>query len=156
MAPTSPVTPAVLLRFRIEIPKGGRLKRGALGEIEFLSPFACPYNYGSVPGTRGEDGDPEDVLVLGPRLKCGAEGEAKVWGQVRFTDAGVADPKWICGDRPPSSADILKLERFFRRYELAKRALHLGRAPWSSTRFDGLDLHDPQARLSPNPDPPGG
>ncbi|MCB1968088.1 MAG: inorganic diphosphatase, partial [Candidatus Accumulibacter sp.] len=47
----------------IEVPRGSFLKRGSLGRIDFLSPFPCPFNYGSVPNYLGLEGDLLDALV---------------------------------------------------------------------------------------------
>ncbi|MFV2070894.1 MAG: hypothetical protein ACC645_28340, partial [Pirellulales bacterium] len=52
----------------IEIPKWSFLKRGTSGKVDFVSPFPCPFNYGSVPQYVGLEGDLLDALVLGPRL----------------------------------------------------------------------------------------
>jgi hypothetical protein len=41
----------------IEIPKGSFLKRGSAGQIDFVSPLPCPFNYGSVPGPSTTAGD---------------------------------------------------------------------------------------------------
>ena len=35
----------------IEIPKGSFIKRGSTGQVDFVSPLPCPFNYGSVPTT---------------------------------------------------------------------------------------------------------
>ena len=37
----------------IEVPRGSFLKRGSTGQIDFISPLPCPYNYGSVPTSPG-------------------------------------------------------------------------------------------------------
>ena len=50
----------------IEIPRGSFLKRGSTGQVDFISPLPCPYNYGSVPKFLGLEGDLLDALVLGP------------------------------------------------------------------------------------------
>ena len=55
----------------IEIPRGSFVKRGSTGHIDFISPFPCPFNYGSVPNFLGLEGDLLDALILGPRLSLG-------------------------------------------------------------------------------------
>ena len=52
----------------IEIPRGSFLKRGWNGSIDFVSPFPCPFNYGSIPDYIGGEGDLLDAVVLGPRI----------------------------------------------------------------------------------------
>ena len=87
----------------IEIPRGCFLKRGSTGNIDFVSPLPCPYNYGSVPDYLGLDGDLLDALVLGPRLPLGTRIRAKAWGAVTMTDRGMKDDKLICSDHFPDA-----------------------------------------------------
>ena len=41
----------------IEDPRGSFLKRGSTGQVDFVSPLPCPFNYGSVPKYPGLEGD---------------------------------------------------------------------------------------------------
>ena len=59
---TSEVSPE--LEVVIEIPFGNFLKRGSTGQIDFVSPFPCPFNYGSVEKFVGMEGDLLDAVVL--------------------------------------------------------------------------------------------
>ena len=72
----------------IEVPRGSFLKRGSTGHVDFISPLACPFNYGSVPKFLGLEGDLLDALVLGPRLSLGTRIRVKAWGAVTLTDRG--------------------------------------------------------------------
>ena len=83
----------------IEIPKGCHVKY-EYKEGDFLVdrvlaiPF--PENYGFIPGTLAEDGDPLDVFVLagGERLVTGAVvPELHVLGMLTYEDAGKTDNK---------------------------------------------------------------
>ena len=65
---------------RIEVPRFSFVKREADGEVDFVSPVPCPFNYGSVPGAIAPDGDAPDALVLGPRVAAGAEVDAEEHG----------------------------------------------------------------------------
>lgn len=127
------------LDFRVEIPKGGLVKRAQDGRVELISPLPCPFNYGSVPGTLGPDGDPVDVVVLGPRLPRGATGTLPVVGRVRMRDAGQDDPKWLLSERPPEEEELLLVDRFFSFYALVKLALQRRRGEQTETRYAGLD-----------------
>ncbi|MBO6934396.1 MAG: inorganic diphosphatase [Deltaproteobacteria bacterium] len=130
----------------IEVPRFSFVKRDPKGAIDFVSPFPTPFNYGSIPGTLAEDGEPRDVLLLGPRLARGTRTEAEVLGVVRFLDAGVPDPKIVAGphlgrrDRPT-------IDGFFRLYAFAKWCT--GRRP---TRYEGFvdarDFHEIGALLA--------
>ncbi len=51
----------------IEIPRGSFLKRAAGQQVDFVSPFPCPFNYGSIDAFIGSEGDLLDAVVLGPR-----------------------------------------------------------------------------------------
>lgn len=124
----------------VEIPKGSHRKRRADGSLDFLSPVPSPFNYGSVVGTLAPDGDPEDVVILGPRLARGTRTQLPVRGRVRFTDAGQSDDKWVVGTWPPSQDTWLSVRAFFVLYARFKGGLHLVRGAGGPTRFDGLDI----------------
>lgn len=111
----------------IEIPRGSFLKRGSNGEIDFISPLPCPYNYGSVPQLVGLDGDLLDALVLGPRLALGTRLRVRAWGAVTFTDRGMADDKLICSAHPPTPSERENVLRFFHFYAKCKGLLNLWR-----------------------------
>lgn len=121
----------------IEVPRGGHEKLRADGSRDFLSPLPCPFNYGSVPGTLSGDGDPLDALVLGPRLPRGARVRVRVLAEVRFVDAGEADPKLICGQRL-GRGDRVRVALFFRGYALAKSALYRLRGRRGRTAYEGI------------------
>lgn len=136
----------------IEVPKGAFLKRelhrqapqtwgqedGA--SVDFVSPLPCPFNYGFAPGTLGEDGDPVDVVLLGPSRPLGSRHRAPVVAVVHFQDGGRPDPKWILSDRPLTRADALQIRAFFAFYSLARRALDRARGRGGSTRYLGLQV----------------
>lgn len=70
---------------------------GRLRRIDYL-PY--PANYGALPGTlmsreQGGDGDPLDVLVLGPALPRGATVAVRIIGQLSMLDDGERDDKLI-------------------------------------------------------------
>lgn len=106
---------------------------GQRRRIDYL-PY--PANYGFLPRTRlgagdGGDGDPVDVVVLGPAAPCGAVVEARIVGALRLLDDGEQDDKMLAvrpgtplgdvtglaelRDRYPGVLDIL--ETWFVHYE---------------------------------------
>jgi inorganic pyrophosphatase len=125
----------------VEVPRGSRVKRelkGARLVTEYLSPFASPFNYGCVRAELSTDGDPVDALVLGPAREAGTEVLVRIRGVVDFVDAGLADPKLVCSGSPPSVDEKQSVERFFRRYALARALLNrLQRKP-GLTAFNGV------------------
>jgi inorganic pyrophosphatase len=123
----------------IEVPRGSFIKRHDDGATDFVSPVPCPFNYGSVPGTRSGDGDRVDALVLGPSLPRGARIVAPVVGVVRFLDAGLEDPKYVCSPAPLGVGDRLLVEGFFVIYAQAKRVLNRLRGKRGSTVYRGLE-----------------
>ena len=128
------------LEVLIEVPRFSFVKRDHAGRVQLVSPLPCPFNYGSLPGTRGPDGDPIDALVLGARRPRGERARVRPRGVVRFVDAGAADPKWICSEETLTTADVRDVERFFSVYGVAKRVLNgLLRRP-APTRFERVDL----------------
>lgn len=89
-----------------EVAEDGRVlaierEAGRLRRINYL-PY--PSNYGFIPQTRlgaetGGDGDPVDVVLLGPAIPCGAVVQARILGVLRLIDHGEQDDK-ILAVRP--------------------------------------------------------
>lgn len=111
----------------IEIPRGSFLKRGSQGQIDFVSPLPCPFNYGSVPQFVGLEGDLLDALVLGPRLPLDARVQIRAWGAVTLIDRGMADDKLICSETAPTASEVEFILRFFHFYARCKGLLNLWR-----------------------------
>jgi inorganic pyrophosphatase len=122
----------------IEVPRGSFLKRGSSGQIDFVSPLPCPFNYGAVPGMLGLEGDLLDALVLGPRLRYGTRLQVTAWAAVTLTDRGMADDKLICSEHRPSRDDIDAVLRFFHFYARCKALLNLLRRRPGRNACDGL------------------
>jgi inorganic pyrophosphatase len=127
------------LEVRIDTPLGGHVKRRDDGRVEFVSPIACPFNYGSAVNTQAPDGDREDVIVLGEKLDRGEFVRARVLGRVRFIDAGRQDHKWLCGESL-GQREIHRIRRFFKLYSRAKRLLNALSGSSGVTRFEGIEL----------------
>ena len=85
----------------IEIPRGERRKfefdmRANIRAIDRVMPAdvgAYPVNYGFVPQTISYDGDPFDVLVLGPPLPGGAMARGRIVGLMLMEDEKGIDSK---------------------------------------------------------------
>ena len=115
------------LDVRIEIPRGSFKKRGTFGEIDFVSPIPCPFNYGSVSSHLGLDGDLLDAVVLGPTLEIESEIHVPVHGAVGLVDRGIYDDKLICSFEPISDIQRRLVVAFFHVYAQAKATLNLCR-----------------------------
>ena len=125
----------------VEVPRGSFIKRELhLDRVEFISPVPCPFNYGYVPGTIGDDGDPPDALELGPRLKLGQTVERPVVGVVRFLDGGERDDKLLLSERSPSRRQRALLRGFFSVYAVARRQLNRVQGISGETRFEGIEI----------------
>lgn len=124
----------------IEVPKGSFIKRELHGggRVDFVSPLPCPFNYGCLPDQPGADGDPQDAIVLGPRLPLGALVERPVVGVVRFFDAGRVDDKLILAGAAPDADTLRRIGAFFRVYALARRLLNARRGLGGPTMFAGV------------------
>lgn len=123
----------------IDVPRGGFIKRTDDGTIDYISPFPCPFNYGSVPDTCSGDGDRLDAIVLGPARARGSRVRCRVLAVVRFTDAGQDDPKYVCAAHAASERELAGVERFFARYAWLKGLLNKLRRKPGATRYAGLE-----------------
>ncbi|MBL8377058.1 MAG: inorganic diphosphatase [Burkholderiales bacterium] len=125
--PTAPVSAPgpPLLDVVIEIPRGSRVKRGSTGHIDFLSPYPCLFNYGSVPAYIGQEGDLLDAVVLGPALPRGARLRIPARGAVILIDRGMTDDKLICSAAPVAPDEREQVLAFFARYARLKGWLNL-------------------------------
>lgn len=162
-------TPEGRLRAMVEIGAGDRDKRefsmadNAL-VLDRVLPEAIegyPVNYGFIPRTIAFDGDPLDVLVLGPRLEPGTWVEGKALAVLHMRDEKGEDPKVVISPvdeagqprfelRPAEQARIadwfvhykgLDPERFAEVYgwgdeTAAARLLEVGRAYFDEGRSD--------------------
>ena len=104
----------------VEVPRWSFVKRGASGQREFVSPLPCPFNYGSVEGVAGQDGDLQDAVVLGPRRPAGSRLQVPVQMVVQFEDDGDVDNKWICSPLPLTRMEEMTVMAFFRVYARCK------------------------------------
>jgi inorganic pyrophosphatase len=137
----------------IEVPRGSFVKRGSTGQVDFISPLPCPFNYGSVPAYIGLEGDLLDALVLGPRLPLGARVRVKVWGAVILTDRGMTDDKLICSDQRVTEAERRMVLRFFCLYAKCKGLLNVWRRRPGRNACEGwCDAMNALARAKPRDD----
>jgi len=137
----------------IEIPRGSFFKRGSTGHIDFVSPFPCPFNYGSVPQYVGLEGDLLDAVVLGPRLPLGERVRVRAWGAVVLTDRGMTDDKLICSEEPLSPNQRRRVLRFFHFYAMCKGLLNIYRHRPGRNACDGwCSASDAIARAKPRDD----
>jgi inorganic pyrophosphatase len=123
----APSAQPVTVEVVVEIPRWSFLKRGSSGHVDFVSPFPCPFNYGSVPKYLGGENDLLDAVVLGPRLAFGTKLETQAWGAVTLIDRGLSDDKLICSSHPLDPIQRQKVLRFFRFYAKCKGLLNFWR-----------------------------
>ena len=121
----------------IDVPRGSFIKRDDDQAVDFISPIPSPFNYGHVPGTRADDGDAQDAVVMGARLPLGSAAKVICRARVDFIDAGKPDPKWICADAPLSRFQRAQVAGFFRSYAIAKRLINRIRGKQGPTRYRG-------------------
>lgn len=103
----------------IEIPQGSRTKYEIDKESGLLkldrviySSFIYPINYGFIPRTLGQDGDPLDILVLcSQAIQPLCLVEATVIGNMQMIDTGTQDDKIIAvASKDPSVNHITNIE----------------------------------------------
>jgi inorganic pyrophosphatase len=134
----------------IEIPRGSFLKRGSTGQLDFISPLPCPFNYGSVDEYIGLEGDLLDAVVLGPRLPRGVRVTVKAFGAVGLTDRGMYDDKLICSHRSVGAWQRFLIFLFFRFYARCKGVLNFFRGRTGRNACEGwCDASEAIARARP-------
>ena len=136
----------------IEVPRGSFLKRGSTGQVDFISPLPCPFNYGSVETHVGLEGDLLDAVVLGPRLPYGARLTIKAFGAIGMTDRSMYDDKLICAHEPVGKWQKRFVLAFFGFYVRCKWVLNLLRGNTGRNACEGWgDAQSAIARASPRP-----
>jgi inorganic pyrophosphatase len=121
----------------IEIPKGSFLKRGSAGQIDFISPIPCPFNYGSIHQYIGGEGDYLDAVVLGPRLAAGTRVHVNAYGAVGLSERFMSDDKLICADKSLTAGGRRNVLLFFKLYAVCKGWLNVVRGEPGPSRCDG-------------------
>lgn len=135
----------------IEIPRGSFLKRGSSGQVDFVSPFPCPYNYGSIHQYIGGEGDYLDAVVLGPRLKRGSRVRVNAYGAVALSERFMCDDKLICATTMITAKNRRHVLLFFKLYAFCKGLLNIMRGHKGRSSCDGwLDASTAIARAVPS------
>jgi inorganic pyrophosphatase len=150
-----PTNPDGTVNGYIEIPRGERRKyefnmgRNARAIDRVMSPQVggYPVNYGFVPQTVSYDGDPFDVLVLGPALPGGAIVRGVIVGLMYMEDEKGLDSKVVLSPvtrdgraayelTPPIREEIAG---YFRRYKLDEPG-KFSKVPGWGTVAEGRDF----------------
>ena len=114
----------------IEIPQGSRTKYEIDKETGLLkldrviySSFHYPVNYGFIPQTLGDDGDPLDILVLcSQSIQSLCLVQATVIGNMQMIDSGEKDDKIIAvATKDPSVNHITSIEEMPKHFILELR-----------------------------------
>ena len=143
----------MLVEVVIEIPRGSFLKRGSLDTLDFISPFPCPFNYGSVPGLLGGEGDLLDAIVLGERLAAGTRLQVPARAAIGLSERAMYDDKLVCSRRRLSPWDRRGVLCFMHFYALCKGLLNRLRGHKGRTYCTGWEsLSAAMARARPVPE----
>jgi inorganic pyrophosphatase len=118
--------------------------------LDFVAPFPCPFNYGSVPAYIGQDGDLLDAVVLGPRRPSGTRIKIHALGAVRMIDRGTYDDKLICSRYPISPWKKRFILLFFMIYARSKSLINFMRGHKGRNSCEGwLKPEDALAKTTP-------
>jgi inorganic pyrophosphatase len=138
----APRTDAGLINVVVEIPAGTNAKwevvkeSGTLeweerdGRPRVVAYLAYPGNYGMIPRTLlrkelGGDGDPLDVIILGPALERGAVAAVRLIGVLELLDRGERDDKLIAVRPGEPLGDVSNLAELDTRYAGVSRIIEL-------------------------------
>jgi inorganic pyrophosphatase len=108
-------------KWEVSKPSGDLVWELEEGEPRVVHYLGYPGNYGMLPRTllakeAGGDGDPLDVIVLGPAVARGAVVEARVLGVLQLLDGGEQDDKIVAvleGDPLAEAGSIEELDAKF-------------------------------------------
>ena len=130
---TPPITADGRVAAYVEIPRGDRRKwefdmranRRAIDRVMPADLGGYPVNYGFVPQTISYDGDPFDVLVLGPELAGGRLVHGAIVGLMFMEDETGIDSKVVVSPvdpkgrilHPLSIGDQQRIADFFNKYK---------------------------------------
>jgi inorganic pyrophosphatase len=144
----------------IEIPRGSRNKYEADHESGLIrldrtlfTSTVYPADYGFIPDTLGEDGDPLDalVLVLEPTFP-GCLIRSRPIGMFRMTDEKGGDDKVLC---VPAS-DRLEIEHFFLIYKQLEPGKSVEGAGWADRAAAEAEVEASRRRQRDQPGPESG
>ncbi|MDA3910028.1 MAG: inorganic diphosphatase [Bacteroidales bacterium] len=98
------------------------------GEYRIIHYLAYPANYGMIPQTylpesEGGDGDPLDIIILGPAYERGSVVPCKLIGVLLLKDHGETDDKLIAVSNTSAFAHINNLDELERQYPGIKTIL---------------------------------
>lgn len=120
------------------------------GKPRIIEYLAYPFNYGFVPQTidsreKGGDGDPLDVVLMGPALQRGSIHDLKIIGAIKFIDKGEEDTKIVAVLPDGPMSDINDIPDLLLRYYGALEIIRLwfeGYKGPGSLFFQGYALRD--------------
>ena len=151
---TAPLNGDGTINGYIEIAKGDRRKwelnigknARAIDRMIPESIGGYPINYGFVPQTVSYDGDPFDILVLGPAIEGGSMVRGLPVGVMFMEDGGVIDPKVVTAPIDSRGLPLYQLTEsvqnevssFFNRYKQHESVWT--RVPGWGTREQGMEL----------------
>ena len=131
---TPPLTNDGAVNAYIEIARGDRRKwefdmaknARAIDRVMPADVGPYPVNYGFVPQTVSYDGDPFDVLVLGPPIEGGTLVRGVIVGLMQMEDEKGLDSKVVVSEAGPDGQPVHRLDdrereriaEYFRRYKL--------------------------------------
>ena len=111
----------------IEIPRWSFVKYSLqedVGQVEFISPLPCPFNYGFVQGSVGGDDMPLDAIVMGPRIRRRQTVGVQVRHVIHFVDNDERDDKLVCSTKPLRRWETALLKYGFPVYVVMKRTVN--------------------------------
>lgn len=115
------------------------IKRDDDGDVDYISPLPCPFNYGSILGTVSEEGDRMDAIVMGGKIRKDHNIKLNPLAEVVFYDAGNYDPKMVFSlNNKLSFLDKLGIRLFFMFFSIAKTLLNKVRRKQGRTMFSEL------------------
>jgi len=116
------VPAGTLEKWEVSKPEGVIRLEQIEGKPRKVKYLAYPGNYGMIPQTllpksAGGDGDPLDVIVLGPSVKRGSIIKAKIIGMLHLLDRGEQDDKLIAVQIDSPLYQVESIEQLIENYQ---------------------------------------
>jgi len=144
------ITAGTIQKWEISKSDGSIIREHLEGRPRTIKYIGYPANYGIVPMTllpknKGGDGDPVDIILLGPPKERGSVVAGKIIGRLNLVDNGETDHKLIAVQKYSSFFDVNSIAELDKKFPGASRIIEIwfanykGRGKIKTKGFSGAE-----------------